>query len=75
MPRSQSAELSDTAGDVIGVIYNQAEKTISYTKNGLYLGIAFHSVCEDRLFPTVRPGQPFFQHTLKLTWKNEVPFS
>lgn len=40
---------------MIGVIYNQAERTISYTKNGLYLGVAFHNIHEDRLFPTVRP--------------------
>lgn len=32
---------------------NRAEKTISYTKNGLDLGVAFHNVKVDRLYPTV----------------------
>ena len=45
--------MTHRAGDVIGIIYNQAERTISYTKNGLYLGVAFHHVFEERLFPTV----------------------
>ncbi|CAD7702636.1 unnamed protein product, partial [Ostreobium quekettii] len=42
-----------TAGDVIGAILNRAEKTISYTKNGIHLGVAFNGVSEERLFPTV----------------------
>lgn len=40
-------------GDVIGAILNRAEKTISYTKNGIHLGVAFTGVAEERLFPTV----------------------
>lgn len=43
------------AGDIIGVSYNQAMKTISYSKNGLDLGIAFRNVCEEELYPTVSP--------------------
>lgn len=41
-------------GDIIGVIYNRAERTIAYTKNGMFLGVAFSEVNEERLFPTVR---------------------
>ncbi|KAK9820291.1 hypothetical protein WJX72_008659 [[Myrmecia] bisecta] len=47
-------------GDVIGVILNRAEKTLSYTKNGIELGIAFENVAEERLFPAVglrTPGE------------------
>lgn len=41
------------AGDVIGAYLNQAEQTISYTKNGIDLGVAFKNVKEKELFPTV----------------------
>lgn len=40
-------------GDWVGVIYNRVERTISYTKKGIDLGIAFENVTEDALFPTV----------------------
>ena len=40
-------------GDWIGVVFNRVERTISYTKKGLDLGIAFENVTEGRLFPTV----------------------
>jgi Ran-binding protein 9/10 len=40
-------------GDWIGVIFNRVERTISYTKRGLDLGIAFENVTEDNLYPTV----------------------
>eukprot|EP00884_Botryococcus_braunii_P010328 jgi/Botrbrau1/19297/Bobra.0073s0040.1 len=40
-------------GDVIGVILNQADETISYTKNGVDLGVAFENVKAECFFPTV----------------------
>ena len=40
-------------GDWVGIIFNRVERTISYTKKGLDLGVAFQNVNEDRLFPTV----------------------
>lgn len=42
-----------TTGDWIGVIYNRMEKTISFTKKGIDLGIAFENVIEEPLYPTV----------------------
>ena len=47
-------------GDWIGVIFNRVESTISYTKKGFNLGIAFENVAEEKLFPTVgfrTPGE------------------
>ena len=35
------------------MIWNKAERTVSYTKNGIDLGVAFRNVKDDRLFPTV----------------------
>ena len=41
------------AGDTIGALLNRAERTISYYKNGIELGIAFQHVSEERLYPCV----------------------
>lgn len=40
-------------GDWIGIIFNRIERTISFTKKGYDLDVAFHNVPEDHLFPTV----------------------
>ncbi|KAL3132475.1 hypothetical protein ABBQ32_009024 [Trebouxia sp. C0010 RCD-2024] len=40
-------------GDIVGALLNRATKTISFTKNGLDLGVAFTSVNEDVLYPSV----------------------
>lgn len=53
---AEKLTISASTGDVIGIIFNRAEKTVAYTKNGMYLGVAFQNVCEERLYPTV--GQP-----------------
>ena len=48
------------AGDVIGLLLNRAEGTISFTKNGVDLGVAFERVTEARLYPCVglrTPGE------------------
>ncbi|KAI3427988.1 hypothetical protein D9Q98_006376 [Chlorella vulgaris] len=42
-----------TTGDWIGVVLNRIEQTISFTKKGFELGVAFEGVSEDRLFPSV----------------------
>lgn len=42
----------------MGVIYNRADKTIAYTKNGIDLGVAFTNVQEERLYPTVGMRTP-----------------
>ncbi|XP_024404230.1 uncharacterized protein [Physcomitrium patens] len=47
-------------GDVIGCILNQMDHTISYTKNGVNLGVAFRDVKGLSLYPTVglrTPGE------------------
>lgn len=41
------------AGDVIGALWNRIDRTISFFKNGVSLGVAFSDVPEDRLYPTV----------------------
>ena len=41
------------AGDIVGALLNRATKTISFTKNGLDLGVAFTNVNEDLLYPSV----------------------
>ena len=51
------SKLALFVGDVIGIIFNRAEKTIAFTKNGMHLGVAFTNVCEERLYPTVGVGQ------------------
>ena len=42
-----------TAGDFVGACLNRADKTISYYKNGIDLGVAFHNVQEERLYPCI----------------------
>ena len=43
-----------SAGDWIGVVLNRVERTISFTKKGFDLGVAFQGVPpEERLFPSV----------------------
>ena len=32
---------------------NRVDKTISYFKNGIDLGVAFHNVLEDKLYPCI----------------------
>ena len=47
-------------GDVIGILLNRAEATISFTKNGVDLGVAFAGVANEPLHPTVglrTPGE------------------
>jgi len=47
------------AGDVVGVLLNRAERTISFTKNGVDLGVAFWDVPADAaLHPTVGMRTP-----------------
>ncbi len=41
------------AGDFIGACLNRVDKTISYFKNGIDLGVAFHNVLEEQLFPCI----------------------
>eukprot|EP00899_Mesostigma_viride_P028356 jgi/Mesvir1/8705/Mv02638-RA.2 len=41
-----------TAGDVIGCCFNQVDKTVLYTKNGISLGVAFRDV-KGVLHPTI----------------------
>ncbi|PSC72505.1 Ran-binding 10 [Micractinium conductrix] len=42
-----------STGDWIGVILNRVERTITFTKKGYDLGIAFENVTEERLYPSV----------------------
>lgn len=38
----------------MGALWNRAERTISYTKNGIQLGVAFRDVSDEEvLFPSV----------------------
>ena len=46
------------AGDVVGVLLNRVDHTISFTKNGMDLGVAFRDVREERLYPTVGMRTP-----------------
>lgn len=49
-----------STGDRIGVIFNRAERTIAYYKNGISLGVAFRDVQEEVLYPAVglrTPGE------------------
>lgn len=38
---------------MIGALWNRIDRTISFFKNGVSLGVAFSDVPEDRLYPTV----------------------
>eukprot|EP00798_Chlamydomonas_sp_ICE-L_P004563 gene4563-14742_t len=40
-------------GDKIGALFNRSDRTISFYKNGLDLGVAFREVNEERLHPCV----------------------
>lgn len=42
-----------TTGDWIGIIFNRIDSTISFTKRGFKLGVAFKNVPEKALYPTV----------------------
>jgi len=42
-----------SSGDVIGALFNRPERTISFYKNGLCLGVAFDQVAEERLYPCI----------------------
>jgi hypothetical protein len=42
-----------TTGDIITCIWCQVNRTISYAKNGVHLGVAFRDVNEDKLYPTI----------------------
>ena len=52
------------AGDIIGAILNKAQRTISFTKNGLDLGTAFSNVSEEVLYPIVGMRTPNEQVSL-----------
>ena len=41
------------AGDVVGALLNRTNKTISFVKNGIDLGVAFRNVDEEKLYPSV----------------------
>jgi SPRY domain len=55
------------AGDVIGILLNQADHTITYTKNGIDLGVAFTNVRAERLFPAVGLRTPDEEVGLRLS--------
>ena len=40
------------------MLLNRVDHTISFTKNGMDLGVAFHDVREERLYPTVGMRTP-----------------
>jgi hypothetical protein len=40
-------------GDWLGVVLNRVEQTISFTKQGFNLGMAFEGVAEGKLYPSV----------------------
>mmetsp|Transcript_18822 Transcript_18822/g.52489 ORF Transcript_18822/g.52489 Transcript_18822/m.52489 type:complete len:547 (-) Transcript_18822:205-1845(-) len=40
-------------GDVISCIWCEVDRTISFAKNGVFLGVAFRNVQETRLYPTI----------------------
>eukprot|EP01024_Parvocaulis_polyphysoides_P002596 TRINITY_DN10779_c0_g1_i8.p1 TRINITY_DN10779_c0_g1~~TRINITY_DN10779_c0_g1_i8.p1 ORF type:complete len:446 (-),score=56.54 TRINITY_DN10779_c0_g1_i8:569-1825(-) len=42
-----------TMGDVIGVLFNQLDKSISFTKNGAEIGTAFKQVHQNNLYPCI----------------------
>lgn len=48
-------EFLSFAGDIIGALLNRIEGTISFTKNGADLGVAFSEVDDEVLYPTVSP--------------------
>lgn len=42
-----------SAGDWLGVVLNRVEQTVSFTKKGYDLGVAFEGVTEERLYPSI----------------------
>ena len=48
-----SCALWRLAGDFIGACLNRVDKTITYFKNGIDLGVAFYKVQEEQLFPCI----------------------
>lgn len=54
-PHPQTTPLppAPPAGDWVGVILNRIDRTISFTKRGYDLGVAFEGVTEEQLFPSV----------------------
>ena len=42
----------------MGALLNRTTKTISFIKNGLDLGVAFHNVIESLLYPSVGMRTP-----------------
>lgn len=60
----------------MGALLNRATKTISFTKNGLDLGVAFTSVNEDVLYPSVglrTPDEEVHQIPLLLCHVSSLP--
>ena len=53
-----TASWERVAGDTVGALLNRTTKTISFTKNGLDLGVAFNNVNESLLFPSVGMRTP-----------------
>ena len=41
------------AGDVVGALLNRTNKTISFVKNGIDLGVAVRNGDEEKLYPSV----------------------
>lgn len=66
IPWLSTSNMYDVAGDIVGALLNRTTKTISFTKNGIDLGIAFRNVQEDRLFPSVGMRTPNEEVCLEL---------
>ncbi|KAI8612624.1 hypothetical protein BC830DRAFT_545749 [Chytriomyces sp. MP71] len=62
-----------TTGDVVGCIINYRDRTISFTKNGLLIGVAFKNILSDvQLYPSVgfrTPGE-----CMDINFGCEAPF-
>ncbi|KAI9770170.1 MAG: hypothetical protein M1839_003272 [Geoglossum umbratile] len=59
-------------GDKVGCLYNSTESTVSFTKNGEYLGIAFRGV-KGKLFPTFATNKRGVE--ARVDFKAELPAS
>jgi len=66
-----------TSGDVIGCLYNAAERSVSFFKNGYDLGVAFRDVSDSvPLFPTIglrTPGEAVSVNFGHAPFKLDVP--